>query len=138
MRMRHTHPVAGLLFLITAAHADPVTDMTLKRNISPDGRFRTQCYDRGLSRTSSELCTLSFYRLLARPEDYHNRNIAVVGLLASYAGQTALFANRESFKAGITENGILIGAEIPPKLQKELKTGIWPVMVSGVFDARCW
>jgi hypothetical protein len=63
------------------------------RTTTPDGRFNTPCDWRG----GRELCIVSFYRLIANPERYHGKLIAVTGYLRMAAGNVVLFPNELSF-----------------------------------------
>ena len=48
--------------------------------ISVDGRFGSNCTGSGQS-AGGELCEVSFYRLLAQPEQYHERRVLLRGHL---------------------------------------------------------
>lgn len=121
------------LFLPSLGLASPSTLQT-----TPDGRFGTPCFHVGLSIGDTEICDLSFYRLLANPERYDGRYVRLTGFLTSFVGRTVLFPDRLSFEARVSMNGILINGSIPTITEKEKLAGIWPVIIVGKFDAKCW
>lgn len=84
------------------------------------------------------MCEVSFYRLIAEPQQYDGKLIKVVGYLTNVFGKPFLFVNQASVGAMIHMEGIsLIGAHIPPGLARDVDPGgAWPVMVVGVFDAK--
>jgi hypothetical protein len=63
----------------------------------------------------------------------------VTGFLVNYLGHLVLFPNRQSYEARISEDGVILNAEIPKKasLRGDLRQGVWPTIVVGEFDARC-
>lgn len=100
-----------------------------------DGRFNTQCYPWGNDQ-SRELCRVSFYRLIASPERYDGKLVAVHGFLGSIAGHVVLFPSESSFNAGALSEGIeVINYDLPKTISGELDDGVFPVAVIAVFDA---
>ena len=99
---------------------------------TPDGRFGTACY----GAPTEEVCQASFYRLIARPDAYDGRVILVIGYLIYVFGEPTLFANRESYDSGVDVEGIRIFGDLPPKIDHQAQTGVWPVAVIGTFDAK--
>jgi hypothetical protein len=106
------------------------------RMTTPDGRFDTACFPWGED-SSRELCRVSFYRLIASPERYDGKLIAVSGYLRRVFGKPVLFPNQASFEAGAQSEGIeLMAASIPRELREKLDTGVPAVLVVGVFDGK--
>ncbi len=102
---------------------------------SPDGRFGMQCYE--YAGEGIELCVVPFYRLLATPERYHGRMVALTGFIKKEFGVPTMFPSKESYLSGVNVEGIeIVDAKIPKEIQDELKNGVWPVYVIGVFDAK--
>lgn len=103
---------------------------------TPDGRFNTACHPWGNDQTR-ELCAVSFYRLIAAPERYDGKLVAVNGYLKSVFGRVVLFPSESSFNASSLSEGIeVINYTLPKALEPELDDGIFPVMVVAVFDAK--
>lgn len=106
-----------------------------ERDLTPDGRFDTRCLSS--DRAGEELCRVSFYKLIAVPEKYHGRLIAVVGYLRTSFGRPVLFVNRDSFESNADYEGVAItDGDIPKEIKEKMDVGVWPVLVVGVFDAR--
>jgi hypothetical protein len=103
-----------------------------------DGRFGTECYSLGLhlDRKGTSICDVSIYRLLARPESYHGRNVRTVGFLVRFLGQEVLFPNRLSYETLNSKDGFLVDGLIPDRVGKFLERGAWPVLVIGRMDAK--
>jgi hypothetical protein len=101
---------------------------------TPDGRFGTACYDD--PSWARELCQIPFARLLATPERFNGRLIAVTGYLRSVNGVLMLFPNRESFDAFAVVERVVIQGDIAADIQRDAQGGLWPVVCVGVFDAR--
>jgi hypothetical protein len=112
--------------------ATPLFDRT------PDGRFETHCrYASPGTGGPEELCEVSFYKLIATPEKFDGRRVALRAFLIDLNGEPTLFPSRESYDSGADVEGItLIGATLPPEVEASIKTGVWPVIVIGTFDAR--
>ena len=131
---RAAWPIASLVFVFTLSTASASQQRT------PDGRFGTECYENAGRIYSKELCQVSFYRLLAKPEMYDGRVILVIGYLIDVYGDHVLFANRESYDSGVEVEGIrLIGGKMEQdieKIENHEKNGAWPVFVIGTFDAK--
>lgn len=116
-----------------------------------DGRFKTRCDAWGIDRTK-ELCELSFFRLIAQPEQYHGRLVGVTGFLVEDFGRFVLFPNQGSYDAGIDVEGVEITGGVernqngvlvthPPDIPVEVRQlaragGAYPVFVVGTFDAK--
>ena len=115
------------------------SDSGVVKNLSsktPDGRFDSRCMSWG-NDVTREFCTVSFYRLLAAPEKYHDRLIGVTGYLIKLYNRPVLFVNRSSYEAEADYEGIaLIDAKIPDEIKDKINDGVWPVLVIGVFDAK--
>lgn len=125
--------LSGLLTEGFASEKDVVKTLPDK---TPDGRFNSRCMSWG-NEVSREFCTVSFYRLLATPEKYHDRLIAVTGYLIKLFNRPVLFVNRNSYEADADYEGIvLIDAKIPDEIKSKMNEGVWPVVVVGVFDAK--
>ena len=117
----------GLAADASAARADVAS--------TSDGRFNTQCHPWGNDQ-SRELCRASFYRLIASPERYDGKLVAVTGYLTSIAGRVVLFPSESSFKASALSEGIeVINYDLPKTISGKLGDGVFPVMVVAVFDA---
>lgn len=102
---------------------------------TPDGRFNTRCHPWG-NDLPRELCRVSFYRLIATPERYDGKLIAVSGYLRSVAGSVVLFPSESSFNAGALSEGVeVVNYALPKTIESELDDGVFPVMVVAVFDA---
>ncbi|WP_256644876.1 hypothetical protein [Thermomonas paludicola] len=120
-------------------------------NSTHDGRFDTRCNPWG-DDASREFCEISFYSLIARPEQYHGRMIGVTGFLVKDFGKFVLFPSREHYEAGINVEGIEVigavrrdkGGEVttqPPVIPQEISSlaqsgGVFPVYIVGLFDAK--
>jgi hypothetical protein len=72
---------------------------------TPDGRFNTACFPWGED-SSRELCRVSFYRLIASPERYDGKLIAVSGYLRRVFGRPVLFPGKSSFEASAQTEGL--------------------------------
>jgi len=133
--MRNYLALILLAMIFKPAAADLVLGAGEGRSF--DGRFNKKCeaWEYG---SETELCTLSFYRLLARPEDYHNKMVKVTAYLSYDAGDVAAYPSKERYDAGATEDSIIvIDADIPKDIEKEMrrKNGVYVTML-GEFDAR--
>ena len=123
----------GFLWVSAGSHA---ADAPPEKQPTPDGRFGTQCYPWGAN-PSKGLCRVSFYRLIATPERYHNKPVAVTGYLRKVYGYPVLFPTESSFRASALSEGIaLLDASLPAEIQRNLESGVFPVMVVGTFDAK--
>lgn len=132
-------PLFASLILVCGVSVSSAREFTEKASDSTkptvDGRFDTRCAS---SRTdaSRELCYVSFYRLVASPERYHGKWVAVSGYLTQVSGRAVLFPNESSRKANALSEGIvLLDAKIPRQIESRLD-GLVAVSVSGIFDAR--
>ena len=119
--------------LVWAAAQKPKFDT--RDGTTPDGRFGTRCTPWG-PYPFREMCQVSFYRLLANPEQYDGRLVGLQGLLINALDQPMLFVNRQSYDTGNPGEGILVDGEIPPEFKEFMGTGIFPAIVIGVFDAK--
>jgi hypothetical protein len=116
-----------------------------------DGRFQTRCHAWGAD-TSKELCTPSFYRLLAKPEQYHGKVVGLTGFLIEQFGRFVLFPSQEVYAANQDAEGIEItglierdnsgrlimhSPDIPDEIKNSATTsGVQPITVVGIFDAK--
>lgn len=104
---------------------------------TPDGRFNTLCYEGGRRASWKELCSVSFYRLIAVPEQYHGRPVAVSGYLIRVFGNPLLFPNESSYNASALSEALeIMDSEIPESVRQHLDEGVPGVLVVGVFDAK--
>ena len=100
-----------------------------------DGRYGTKCYY--TRQHSGDLCQVSFYALLAAPERYHGRHLAVAGYLIQISDRLVLFASKQSYESGVEGEGIaLLDAKLSPQLKSQVQQGVWPMVVAGTFDAK--
>jgi hypothetical protein len=61
----------------------------------------------------------------------------LTGYLISVFGRPVIFPSKESYESGVEVEGIrLFNATFPVEIEKRMKTGVWPVMVIGKFDAK--
>ena len=103
---------------------------------TPDGRFGTACYPWNIH-GKNELCSVSFYGLIADPARYHGRAVKLSGYLVRVFGEPILFPNELSYKNGALTEGVeLIRAPISTDMAKQLDNGISAVRVIGIFDAK--
>lgn len=116
-----------------------------------DGRFKTPCYAWGAD-TSKELCTPSYYRLVAEPEQYHGKVVGLTGFLIEDFGRFVLFPSQEAYAGSRDVEGIEITGLIErdkhgslitqsPDIPDEIKGsatsgGAQPIFVVGTFDAK--
>jgi hypothetical protein len=129
--MRNVQVGAFVLLLLAAACVH-----SAEAQPTPDGRFGTPCYPSSAS-PSGELCSLSFYRLIASAERYHKKNVAVTGYLVKLFGKPVLFPSEASYRAGALSEGIaLVDGSLPADIQRNLENGVFPVIVVGTFDAK--
>lgn len=104
---------------------------------TPDGRFNTLCLEGGRRGSWQELCSVSFYRLIAAPERYHERPVAVSGYLIRVFGSPLLFPSESSYNASALSEALeIMDAEIPESVREHLDEGVPGVLVVGVFDAK--
>lgn len=129
--MRNVQPGVFVLLLLAS-----VCVYSAEAQPTPDGRFGTSCYPSSAS-PSGELCSVSFYRLIATPERYHKKNVAVTGYLIELFGKPVLFPSEASYRAGALGEGIeLADGSLPADIQSKLAKGVFPVIVVGIFDAK--
>lgn len=103
---------------------------------TPDGRFGTQC--RPPPGKEVGLCLVSLYRLIARPELYHQRRVEITGYVVHTFDRYVIFPSRASYELNIPGEGVeLLGElDIDPGFEGDINGGHSPVRVSGVFDAH--
>jgi hypothetical protein len=118
--------VFALIFAEDAAADEAAT--------SPDGRFNTLCDAPGTP-AAAQICEVPFARLIATPERFDGRVVMVTGYLILSANALVLFPDKESFDASLDVEGIDLGA-FAWKNRNKARRGLWPVTVSGRFDAR--
>lgn len=114
----------------------PGINFSERPDTTPDGRFGTRCYPSGIE-SRGEVCQVSFARLIAGPEAYHGRRIALVGYLIDRGGQRALYPSSESLRSGLTIEGVEL-ANVPPAEEykrEDYMKGRGRTGVTGVFDA---
>lgn len=101
-----------------------------------DGRFNTECIPPPGEREG--LCLVSFYRLIANPESYDGKKVQLTGFLVYTFGNYVIFPSRDSYKANIPSEGIEFQGKIKfdRGFSKNVKSGYFPIRVSGVFDAH--
>lgn len=104
--------------------------------MTADGRFNTRCFAWGQD-IHKELCQVSFIRLVSFPEKYDQRMISVTGFVIKSFGRVVLFPSRERYEAGINIEGVELMGELnmDKSLVGRLEEGVFPVMVTGTFDA---
>lgn len=116
-----------------------------------DGRFQTRCQAWGAD-TSKELCTPSFCRLLAKPEQYHGKVVGLTGFLIEEFGHFVLFPSQDAYAANQDVDGIEItglferdksgrlithSPDIPDEIRDSAtSSGVQPIVVVGTFDAK--
>lgn len=102
-----------------------------------DGRFGTQCTS-WAKNPSKQLCTISFYKLISSPEKYHGRLINITGFLVDVFGRPVLFPSKSSYEGDIQIEGVELAGELnlDPVVKAHLSSGLFPVTVTGVFDAK--
>jgi hypothetical protein len=121
------------LLLLTMAVCHSEEDVT----ISVDGRFNSRCAD--TERSSGEaLCEVSFYRLLANSEQYHERWVLLRGHLVKFLDRYVLFPNRAAFESGSDLDGVEVWVDDERENQLEglPRSGISGYGVIGLFDAK--
>lgn len=127
--------VSLLLVFLSSTSAAPIAGGS-SRKTTFDGRFNTRCSAWGQD-MRKELCVVSFIRLISVPEKYNHRMISVTGFIVKSFGRVVLFPNRERYEADIGIEGIeLMGKlNMDKSLVGRLDDGVFPVMVTGTFDA---
>jgi len=142
--------VALVLSMLAAAKLSGPTFSELQRT-THDGRFKTRCHAWGAD-TSKELCTPSFYRLLAEPEQYHGKVVGLSGFVIEEFGDFVLFPSREAYAGNQDAEGIEItgpferdkggrlityAPDVPDEIRDSAKSGgAHPIFVVGTFDAK--
>lgn len=103
---------------------------------TPDARFGSQCRPAPGGRDG--LCLISLYRLIARPELYHQRQVEITGYVVRTFDRYVIFPSRASYESNIPGEGIELQGtlDIDPGFEGDIIGGQDPVRVSGVFDAR--
>jgi hypothetical protein len=132
------------VFLVTLGFVAPAACMAAESisesrssSRTPDGRFNTLCLEGGRRGAWKELCSVSFYRLIAVPERYHGRPVAVSGYLIRVFGNALLFPSESSYHASALSEALeIMDAEIPKSVRGHLDEGVAGVLVVGIFDAR--
>jgi hypothetical protein len=102
---------------------------------TPDGRFGSVCSGWGAD-VSVPLCSVPFARLIAVPERFQNRFIAVTGFLIIEDGAVMMYPTPEDYEAGIPFESIHIYGPIPDSWREKARKGVWAAMVIGTFDAK--
>ena len=99
---------------------------------SEDGRFGSKCAASTLfGRT---VCGVPFARLIATPERFHQRVIAVTGfLVATGQGRQSLYPSEDSYRNMGEYERVEIGTGVPDAIRGKLGQGVW-VRVIGEFD----
>ena len=125
---------SALLCLLLLARSAQATEAVGQPTF--DGRFGSKClaWERDNAR---EICQVSFFKLIATPESYDRKMIAVTGYLVKVFGRNVLFASKERFDADLQLEGIEVDtSDLPKELEGEVAKGAYPVLVIGTFDAR--
>jgi hypothetical protein len=120
-----TAVLATILIIVASAGYAAQTE-------SPDGRFGTRCRPR----QAGDVCEVSFFRLLAVPERYDGKVVAVTGFLINVFSQPTLFPSRESYNSNVPVEGIFVDGPIPTDIREHLQNGIAPVFIVATFDAK--
>jgi hypothetical protein len=102
---------------------------------TPDGRFGTLCSSWGGGGGFKEVCELPFTRLLANPEKYQGKLVAVMGFLVREDGDLMLYPTRQSYEEHLFGEGISVSGNLPSDFKGDVSKGVWPTMCVGVFDA---
>lgn len=129
---------AKLAFTITLLSSLQLLSATANaQNRTVDGRFGSKCMP-WIQDSKRSLCSISFYKLIAKPEAYQNKLISASSYLINMFGYYVLFPSKNSYESGVDVEGVelLNDKAIPLKLRKESVDGVFPVRVVGVFDAK--
>jgi hypothetical protein len=122
--------IIAVLLITAICRADDV-------EVSVDGRFGSKCPGSG-EPLGGELCQVSFYRLLAQPEQYHERRVLLRGHLIKFLDRYVLFPSREAFETGSDLDGVevWVDTEMENQLVDLPRSGTSGYGVIGTFDAR--
>jgi hypothetical protein len=117
------------LALATPLYAQPSPSVTW------DGRSGTRCPDGRWNIRTKEICYVSLYRLVASPEQYNGRTVAVVGYLINSVGVPTLFPSRASFENNAYGEGIALPPDykFPAEIKAKLNSGLAALEVVGIF-----
>jgi hypothetical protein len=80
---------------------------------------------------------VSLIQLIANPSPWHDRFVRVIGFLEVEFEGTALYVNKEDWKAGNSKNGIWVDFSLSD-LGKYKRLGQHFVIMEGVFDATSY
>jgi hypothetical protein len=101
-------------------------------NGSEDGRFDSKCAASTLF--GRVVCGVPFARLIATPERFHQRVIAVTGFLVTTGqGRQSLYPSEDSYRNMGEYERVEIGTGVPDAIRAKLGQGMW-VRVIGEFD----
>ncbi|MGQ4582246.1 hypothetical protein [Lysobacter sp. F60174L2] len=105
-----------------------------------DGRYSSSCYPSHNNTSKADAyCESSIVRLIARPEEYHDKHIRVTGFLIRQSGIYVLFPGRSFWMATRGTSGVelLTGEQIPADIRALADgDGVDGVRITGRFDAR--
>lgn len=141
----------GLLCsLLAVATLDSLAFSDLPKT-THDARFETRCHPWGAD-TAKELCTPSFYRLLAEPEQYHGKIVGLTGFFIEEFGSFVLYPSQQAYAGNQGVDGIEItglierdksgslithSPDIPDEIMDSARSrGVDSVFVVGKFDAK--
>lgn len=136
--------LVGLCFVAgCGGKAEPAASAAPVLKESRDGRFGSMCERHMLPRRGTDvaeltpLCTPPFVRVIARPEDFHGRVIALRGVLVIQGGVTLLYPSLGAFKAHDDVSAIEVRGELgslqPPS--PVVRSVVENVTAIGEFDA---
>ncbi len=122
--------IAVVLLFSAVCRADGI-------EVSIDGRFHSKCPGSG-ELPGEELCQVSFYRLLAQPEQYHSRRVLLRGHLIKFLDRYVLFPSRDAFETGSDLDGVEVWVDDDQEmLLNDLpSSGVSGYGVIGTFDAE--
>ena len=128
--------VAGQMNPLLRGRELPVMAVTASNAYFPkgseDGRFGSKCTASTLFGRS--VCGVPFARLIASPERYQRRVVAVTGfLVATGQGHQSLYPSEDSYRNMGEYERVEIGTGVPDAIRAKLAQGVW-VRVIGEFD----
>jgi len=135
--------LAACLLAGCGGKADSATSAVPVLKESRDGRFDSACEQHMLPRPGTDvvkltpLCTPPFIRVIARPEDFHGRVIALRGVLVMQGGVALLYPNLNAFQlrddvSAIEVRGDLGSLKPPTPVARSVVEHITAI---GEFDA---
>ncbi|MGE0542148.1 MAG: hypothetical protein AB7R89_18400 [Dehalococcoidia bacterium] len=106
-----------------------------------DGRYGTECIHRRVTgmepADEAPVCVVPYARLLARPEDFHNRHIRIAGYVAATVAGPVLAPSLESVRMSLWYEEVELGRDFEA-FKNELANDevCGPVFINGLFDAK--